>query len=92
MFVALDRRRRVQIAPAAQPARRRMRLTEAGLSANQRDELERRLALCYSLSDPELGRFRVSIYLRNGSPELAIRVCSELALAVPQKRTLDFLE
>lgn len=54
------------------------RLAEAGLSTNQREELERRLALCYSLNDPELGRFRVSIYLRNGSPELAIRVCSEL--------------
>jgi len=45
------------------------------LSAVQKEKLEKDMALCYSLVH-ETGRYRVAIYLRNGKPELAIRVCS----------------
>ncbi len=51
-------------------------LATAPLNTEQRHALEQSLALCYSFKHDELGRFRVSIYLRNGSPELAIRACS----------------
>ena len=49
-----------------------------GLTAEQKAVLDREMALCYSFAHEELGRFRVSIYLRNGSPELAIRACTSV--------------
>ena len=52
-------------------------LAEEPLTPAQKTALDRDMALCYSMTDPELGRFRVAIYLRNGSPELAVRVCAQ---------------
>ena len=49
-----------------------------GLTAEQKAVLDREMALCESFAHEELGRFRVSIYLRNGSPELAIRACTSV--------------
>ena len=51
-------------------------LVDKAINDEQRKVLKNELALCFSLTDGELGRFRVSVYHRNGSPELAIRACS----------------
>ncbi len=51
-------------------------LAEKPLNEAQLKNLHQDMSLCYSQTVPGLGRFRVSIYLRNGSPELAIRLCS----------------
>ena len=43
------------------------------LNAEQRKAFDRDWQLCYSLFDPQLGRFRVALYLHAGNPEMAIR-------------------
>ena len=53
------------------------RLALDALTEAQRETFEKEMALSYSLTHSELGRFRVSVYLRNGSPELSIRACAE---------------
>lgn len=52
-------------------------LVNESINEAQRKTLAETMSLCYSQTLPELGRFRVSVYLRNGSPELAIRSCSK---------------
>lgn len=52
------------------------RLALDSLTPVQREMFGKDMALCYSFNHEELGRFRVSIYLRNGKPELAIRACA----------------
>lgn len=44
------------------------RLALDALTEAQRETFEKEMALSYSLTHSELGRFRVSVYLRNGSP------------------------
>ena len=53
------------------------RLALDALTEAQRETFEKEMALSYSLTHSELGRFRVSVYLRNGSPALSIRACAE---------------
>jgi twitching motility protein PilT len=43
------------------------------LNDEQRKVFDRDWQLCYSLFDPQLGRFRVALYLHAGNPEMAIR-------------------
>lgn len=43
------------------------------LTDNQREILQSKLELCFSLEITNLGRFRVTIYFQGGHPELAIR-------------------
>jgi twitching motility protein PilT len=45
------------------------------LGADQRDKFDREWELCISLSHDIAGRFRVTLYRRNGSPEMSIRFC-----------------
>lgn len=42
----------------------------------QRQVLKKEMQLCFSINHKEFGRFRTSIYFRNGSPEMAIRLCN----------------
>lgn len=49
------------------------RLCYSLLNDEQKKTFERDWQLCCSLSDPKLGRFRVSIYYHAGNPEMAIR-------------------
>lgn len=51
-------------------------LIDAELNLEQKKVLKEKLALCYSLTHKDMGRFRVSIYMRNSSPELAVRACA----------------
>lgn len=48
------------------------------LNDKQRKMLEEQWQLCFSRYWPELGRFRVSIYLHAGVPEMAIRLCETI--------------
>jgi len=43
------------------------------LNQEQKKAFERNWQLCCSLHDPQLGRFRVSIYYHVGNPEMSIR-------------------
>ncbi|MDH7599547.1 MAG: PilT/PilU family type 4a pilus ATPase [Sedimentisphaerales bacterium] len=43
------------------------------LNPEQRKAFERDWQLCLALVDPQLGRFRVAVYLHAGSPEMSIR-------------------
>ena len=55
-----------------------LRMLADGLMNNeQREAFKREMQLCFSINHEEFGRFRTSIYLRNGSPELAIRLCNK---------------
>ncbi len=45
------------------------------LNEEQRDNFEREWELCISLLHPTAGRFRVTLYRRNGCPEMSIRFC-----------------
>src|SRR4029077_16801162 len=54
------------------------------LTPGQREQFEQDWQLCVSLSLPELGHFRLSVYYHGGSVEAAIRVCP-LALRTPQE-------
>ena len=45
------------------------------LNADQRDKFDRQWELCISLPQELAGRIRVTLYRRNGSPEMSIRFC-----------------
>jgi twitching motility protein PilT len=45
------------------------------LNAEQRAKFDREWELCISLSQEKIGRFRATIYRRNGHPEMSIRFC-----------------
>lgn len=57
------------------------------LSDDQKARLERDWRLCYSTSTEEAGRVRVTIYFRNGCPELSIRL-SERNMRTRQELSL----
>lgn len=46
------------------------------INDEQSKVLNQDLQLCFSINHKEFGRFRTSIYFRNGSPEMAIRMCN----------------
>ena len=52
------------------------KMVDGLLNDEQKKTLKETMQLCFSMSDEELGRFRVSIYHRNGSPEFSIRMCN----------------
>lgn len=63
---------------------------DAMLNPVQRAAFERDWELCISLHHPAIGRMRVTLYRRNGSPELSIRFCgsrifSRAELGLPPK-------
>jgi len=43
------------------------------LNQEQRKAFEQDWQLCYSLADPQLGRFRLALYYHAGNPEMSIR-------------------
>lgn len=45
------------------------------LNADQREKFDREWELCISLQHETAGRLRVTLYRRNGSPEMSIRFC-----------------
>ena len=45
------------------------------LTDRQKAELDKEWQVCFSRHWPNIGRFRASIYLHAGCPELAIRIC-----------------
>jgi twitching motility protein PilT len=45
------------------------------LNAEQREKFDREWELCISLAHDTAGRIRVTLYRRNGSPEMSIRFC-----------------
>lgn len=45
------------------------------LNAEQRESFEREWELCISLPHETAGRIRVTLYRRNGSPEISVRFC-----------------
>ncbi len=53
-------------------------LTYEILSNAQKEELEKELELSFSIYESKYGRFRVTVYLHSGNPELAIRPCNEM--------------
>ena len=52
-------------------------ILEAMLNPLQRTTFERDWELCVSLHHPAVGRMRVTLYRRNGLPELSIRFCGQ---------------
>lgn len=50
-------------------------LTDALLNSQQKAKFEQDWELCLSVRHPEAGRMRVTLYRRNGSPELSVRFC-----------------
>jgi twitching motility protein PilT len=46
------------------------------INEEQKQILKTEMQLCFSINHQEFGRFRTSIYFRNGSPEMAIRMCN----------------
>ncbi len=53
-------------------------LTYQILSEVQKEQLEKEMELSFSIYQSKYGRFRVTIYLHAGNPELAIRPCNEM--------------
>src|SRR5262249_34542704 len=51
------------------------------LSESQRETFERDWELCISLRHHAAGRIRVTLYKRNGHPEMSIRFCGERVLS-----------
>lgn len=47
------------------------------LSPEQRRVFDSEWELCVSLTQPKVGRIRVTFYRRNGSPEMSIRFCGD---------------
>lgn len=45
------------------------------LNAEQREKFEQDWELCISLNHAEAGRFRATLYRRNGHPEMSLRFC-----------------
>jgi len=54
------------------------------LTSAQQEELDRQWQLCISLFIPELGHFRITVYLHRGAMEASIRVCP-LSLRTPKE-------
>ncbi len=54
---------------------------DAMLNSLQRSAFERDWELCISLHHAKVGRMRVTIYRRNGTPELSIRFCGHRIFA-----------
>jgi twitching motility protein PilT len=48
------------------------------LTERHREVFARDLQLCFSRHWPEVGRFRASVYLHAGVPEMAIRLCEQV--------------
>lgn len=51
------------------------------ISARQREAFERDMQLCFSRHWPNVGRFRASVYVHAGVPEVAIRLCEPVIRA-----------
>lgn len=51
-------------------------LTLSILNEAQREHLERKRELCFSIFDDEAGRMRVTVYYHAGVPELSVRLCA----------------
>jgi twitching motility protein PilT len=54
------------------------RLSLDMLNDEQKRVLEQLWQLCYSIEEPKLGRFRVTVYLHAGNPEMSIRAITPL--------------
>ncbi len=61
------------------------RLCFSLLNEEQKKTFAETWQLCCSIHDPELGRFRVSLYYHGGAPEMAIRPVMD---SVPNRKTL----
>lgn len=62
------------------------------LNQQHREQLERDWQLCFSKDWPEIGRFRMSIYLHAGCPEMAIRLCETTVRSRDELRLPTILE
>lgn len=51
------------------------------LNSEQREKFERDWELCISVPHPLAGRVRVTLYRRNGSPEMSLRFCGKRILS-----------
>lgn len=51
------------------------------LTPRQREAFDRDMQLCFSRHWPSVGRFRASVYLHAGIPEMAIRLCEPVIRA-----------
>ena len=60
-------------------------MIDAMLNEAQRAQLEATRELCFSLTEGEAGRVRVTAYFHAGSPELSVRLCT---LQIPDARAL----
>jgi twitching motility protein PilT len=65
-------------------------MTQSVLSEAQHRKFEEEWELCVSIRHPVAGRIRVTVYRRNGSPELSLRFCGEAVstredLGLPKK-------
>ena len=60
-------------------------LIHSMINERQREALERDLELCFSTSDEQQNRFRVTIYYHASSPEMSIRRCT---LDIPTREDL----
>ncbi|HVM60256.1 MAG TPA: PilT/PilU family type 4a pilus ATPase [Verrucomicrobiae bacterium] len=56
-------------------------ITDSLLNDLQREKFEREWELCISLFHKAAGRVRVTVYCRNGHPELCFRLCGESILS-----------
>ena len=54
------------------------RLSIEMLNDEQKRVLEQSWQLCYSIEEPKLGRFRISVYYHAGNPEMAIRAITPM--------------
>ncbi len=71
-------------------------IIDSSITDEQKKKLAKTLQLCYSITHPEFGRFRTSIYYRNSLPEFAIRMCNnhvanreELGLPLAVEQLVD---
>jgi twitching motility protein PilT len=60
-------------------------MAERLLSGDQRATLEREWELCISVPHSSVGRIRVTLYRRNGHPEMSIRFCG---IRIPSRQEL----
>ncbi|MBI4658098.1 MAG: PilT/PilU family type 4a pilus ATPase [Verrucomicrobia bacterium] len=51
------------------------------LNGDQREKFERDWELCISVPHPDAGRVRVTLYRRNGNPEMSLRFCGRHILS-----------
>lgn len=59
------------------------------LNEIQKEHLERTRGLCFSLTDCETGRIRVTVYYHAGCPEISVRLCS---FTIPDAKSLGVPE